>query len=151
MMSSHAAVFPPCAPSLNMADCPAGCRSVQDFVQNVINVVTNLQTRSNQRGNNEESSRAEFESITDEVNAQFQIPRQGSRGQRTATATTSTLRQLLVSIPGRTILHKLQESNNQTSCIKIFACFPIPNMIRCHKELQRQIWSSVVSTWTHSS
>ena len=71
-MSSHAAVFPHCAPSLNMAD----RRSVQEFVQNVIN----LQTRSNQRGNNEESSRAEFESITDEVNAQFQIPRQGSQG-----------------------------------------------------------------------
>ena len=48
-------------------------RSVQDLVRNVINAVTNLQTRSNQRGNNEESSRAEFESITDEVNAQFQI------------------------------------------------------------------------------
>ena len=75
-MSSHAAVFPHCAPSLNMAD----RRSVQEFVQNVINAVTNLQTRSNQRGNNEESSRAEVESITDEVNAQFQIPRQGSQG-----------------------------------------------------------------------
>lgn len=75
-MSSHAAVFPRCAPSLNMAD----RRSVEDFVQNVINAVTNLQTRSNQRGNNEESSRAQFESITDEVNAQFHIPRQGRRG-----------------------------------------------------------------------
>lgn len=63
-MSSHVAVFPHCAPSLNMAD----RRSVQEFVQNVIN----LQTRSNQRGNKEESSRAEFESITDKVNAQFQ-------------------------------------------------------------------------------
>ena len=71
-MSSHVAVFPHCAPSLNMAD----RRSVQEFVQNVIN----LQTRSNQRRNNEESSRAEFESITDKVNAQFQIPRQGSQG-----------------------------------------------------------------------
>lgn len=74
--------------------------------------------------------------------------------------------QLLLSIPGRTILfngpegilegeqetlYQLQESNNQTSCIKIFACFPIPNMIRYHEELLRQIWSSVVSTWTHSS
>ena len=72
-----------------MADRPADRRSVQDFVRNVINAVTNLHTRSNQRGNNEESSRAVFESITDEVNAQFQIPRQGSRGRRTATATTS--------------------------------------------------------------
>ena len=74
-----------------MADRPADRRSVQDFVRNVINAVTNLQTRSNQRGNNEESSRAEFESITDEVNTQFQMPRQGSRGRRTATATTSTI------------------------------------------------------------
>ena len=74
-----------------MADRPADRRSVQDFVRNVINAVTNLQTRSNQRGNNEESSRAEFESITDEVNAKFQIPRQGSRGRRTATATTATI------------------------------------------------------------
>ena len=157
-MSSHVAVFPHCAPSLNMAD----RRSVQEFVQNVIN----LQTRSNQRGNNEESSRAEFESITDKVNAQFQIPRQGSQGWRTATPTTSTLCQLLLSIPSRTVLfnrpegvlegeqetlHQLQESDNQTSCIKIFACFPIPNTIRCHKELRRQIWSSLVSTWTHLS
>ena len=45
-MSSHAAVFPRCAPSLNMADRPADRRSVQDFVRNVINAVTNLQTRS---------------------------------------------------------------------------------------------------------
>ena len=157
-MSSHVAVFPHCAPSLNMAD----RRSVQEFVQNVIN----LQTRSNQRGNNEESDRADLESITDEVNAQFQIPRQGSRGWRTATSTTSTLCQLLLSIPRRTrlfnrpdgvlegeqeTLHQLQESDNQTSCIKIFACFPIPNMIRCHEELRRQIWSSLVSTWTHWS
>ena len=44
MMSSHAAVFPRCAPSLNMADPPADRRSVQDFVRNVINAVTNLQT-----------------------------------------------------------------------------------------------------------
>ena len=73
------------------ADRPAGRRSVQDFVRNVINAVTNLQTRSSQRANNEESSRAEFESITEEVNAQFQIPRQVSRGRRTATATTSTI------------------------------------------------------------
>ena len=76
MMSSHAAVFPRFTPSLNMGDRPADRRSVQDFVRNVINAVTNLQTRSNQRGNDEESSRAEFESITDKVNAQFQIPRQ---------------------------------------------------------------------------
>ena len=76
---------------LNMADSPADRRSVQGFVRNVINAVTNLQTRSNQRGNNEESSRAEFESITDEMNAQFQIPRQASRGRRIATATTSTI------------------------------------------------------------
>ena len=82
-----------------MADRPADRRSVQDFVRKVVNAVTSLQTRSNQRGNNEESSRAEFESITDEVNAQFQISRQGSRGRRTATATTSTIRDL--KQPGR--------------------------------------------------
>ena len=74
-----------------MADRPADRRSVQDFVRNVINAVTNLHTRSNQRENNEESSRAEFESINDEVNARFQIPRQASRGRRIATATTSTI------------------------------------------------------------
>ena len=38
----------------NMADRPADRRSVQDFLWNVINAVTNVQTRSNQRGNNEE-------------------------------------------------------------------------------------------------
>ena len=143
--------------------CSSLCSFCADYV---IKAVTNLQTRSNQRGNNEESDRADLESITDEVNAQFQIPRQGSRGWRTATSTTSTLCQLLLSIPRRTrlfnrpdgvlegeqeTLHQLQESNNQTSCIKIFACFPIPNMIRCHEELRRQIWSSLVSTWTHWS
>ena len=147
----------------NVFTCSSLCSFCADYV---IKAVTNLQTRSNQRGNNEESDRADLESITDEVNAQFQIPRQGSRGWRTATSTTSTLCQLLLSIPRRTrlfnrpdgvlegeqeTLHQLQESDNQTSCIKIFACFPIPNMIRCHEELRRQIWFSLVSTWTHWS
>ena len=115
-----------------MADRPADRRSVQDFVRNVINAVTNLQTKSNQRGNNEESSRAEFESIADEANAQFQIPRQGSRGLRTATATTSTIVPSTSFNPRQNYtfngqegflegeqetLHQFQEANNQTSCI----------------------------------
>ena len=79
---------------LNMADHPADCRSVQDLVRNVTNTVTNLQTRSNQGGNNEESSRAQFESITDEVNTisdnfRFQDKRVEAES-RIVTATTST-------------------------------------------------------------
>ena len=75
-----------------MGDRPAVRTSVQDLVRNVINAVTNLQTRSNQRRDNEKKrSRAEFESITDKVNAQFQIPRQASRGRRIATFNVRSL------------------------------------------------------------
>lgn len=77
----------------NMADHPPDRRSVQDFVRNVINAVTNLQTQTSQVERNEESSSAAFTALGDELNARFQIPRGGASPGRTniATATNSTI------------------------------------------------------------
>lgn len=79
---------------VNMADRPPDRRSVQDFVRNIINAVTNLQTQTSQVEENrkrEESSSAAFTALSDELNARFQIPRGASQGRRIATVTNSTI------------------------------------------------------------
>ena len=70
-----------------MADRPQERSSVQDFVRNVRNAVTNLQSQT--EGPNEERSRAAFafNSISEEINSRFQIPRQANRGRSIATTT----------------------------------------------------------------
>ena len=80
---------------LNMADRPAGCGSqvcprlcAERYKRGH---KSSDQIKSKRKQFNDESSRDEFESIADEVNAQFQIPRQASWSQRTATAATSTI------------------------------------------------------------
>ena len=77
-----------------MADRPPDRRSVQDFVRNIINAVTNLQTETSQveeSRKREESSSAAFTALSDELNARFQIPRGASQGRRIATVTNSTI------------------------------------------------------------
>ena len=66
-------------------------RSVQDFVRTILHAVTNLQTQSGNLNRPENSSRAEFSSTDEEINARFQIPGQSldRRGipNRSATST----------------------------------------------------------------
>ena len=102
---------------------------------------TNLQTRWDQEENSEQSNRAQFESVSDELNAQFQIPRQAKlvEAEEWLRRLLTPLYKLLPSIPSRTMycngpegvpvgeretLHQLQVLKNQTSSIKIFAVFP---------------------------
>lgn len=68
-----------------MADRPADRRAVRDVLKAVLNAVTNLQPTNEL----EESRRAEYSSVSDEVNVGIQIPR--GRGRRIATATPSTV------------------------------------------------------------